>query len=758
MPSITGYKVFDLVKRVAPALLLACVCFYYLQSNLNIWLSFLISLALYSSFLLVLVHRYFSKHLTIFKSLLDSHSDVVLVKDHQAKFTYANHTLLSIYETSLPKLIGRYDYELTGDDKTSNYFHQSALQVLSHMQKVEDQETAYDVKSQKERQYSSIKLPFYDVNGNKKLMIFAKDVSELVRLKEEASKDRNRLAHVLDVSQEGLWEWNVNTNEVLHNHWWEKISGVAKSDQTFIEFENCIYPEDREYVQKAIGDLVGKNIPYNIEFRITRPDGKLVWLWDRGRIAEYDIEGNPLWVVGIVQDITELKQNKKAIEKLAYYDQLTGLYNRTHFEKHLKTQFEVEWGASCFSAILFLDLDRFKLLNDSYGHHVGDQLIKKVAQRLNTSVHKNDTLARFGGDEFVIYNPCVDSNEESALHKTRHFAEKLIDEICKTYILSNDSVDHSHIQYDISMSVGGIVFQHQQVSTSYLLQLADIAMYRSKMKGGHQSQIFGLNEQNDLTRSGQIIKDLKKSVSQQDFCVFFQPKVNKYGQVLGAEALVRWQHPERGLLFPGDFISEAEESNLIVDIGYQVLHASCQKLKTLQASPTTKDIQVSINLSAKQLWQSGFAETFLDIVNRYGIDPSKLVVEVTESVLIHDLTDATQKLAQLKEKGVKVSLDDFGTGYSSLSYLHRFPIDELKIDKSFVMDSYENAQAKIMVKSIIDLANNFSIKVVAEGVENKVQLDFLDGLGVSTFQGYFFSKPLPEVSFDQFILSKNDNN
>ncbi|MGB7391111.1 putative bifunctional diguanylate cyclase/phosphodiesterase, partial [Marinomonas sp.] len=492
--------------------------------------------------------------------------------------------------------------------------------------------------------------------------------------------------------------------------------------------------------------------PYNIEFRMKRPDGKVIWVWDRGRVAEVDENGDPIWLVGIILDITTEKLNQQKIERLAYYDSLTGLVNRTQLEVELDEVIQLSVQKGQYSAVLFLDLDRFKLLNDSYGHHMGDKLLTLVASRLIDKGSSDMVISRFGGDEFVIIYPLVDSDEDKAIFEAQRYANELMIEISKTFFIQNDHHDVS-IEYDISVSVGGIVFNGQDTTTGSLLQLADLALYRAKSTSVSQALIFGIDMKDELTHSSQLLKDIRQSIVDQDFLIYLQPKLNRDETLIGAEALVRWQHPTRGLLNPAAFIDQAEESNFIVKIGKQVLMRVCEQLSLWQRSSETQHLTISVNLSAKQIWQSQFVDDFMLTVNSFDIDKSKLIVEVTETVLLQDIKDATEKMNRLKSHGITISLDDFGTGYSSLNYLHRLPIDEIKIDRSFINDFAEDEQVKLMVKSIVDLANNFGVNVVAEGVENIEQFDLLKEFNVDVYQGFFFSKPISLIEFERYLLT-----
>ncbi|MEO9654928.1 EAL domain-containing protein [Marinomonas sp.] len=755
MENVTGYNkrtIVIITMFVSAICSIGLILFAYLTEHHSVEnLLFEITIVWVTcGVLAAILQRLFDRNLLIIENILNSNNDAIIVKDYDSKFVFCNVSAAELYETDPKNMVGKDDYYFTKNKEQSDFFLKNTQEIIDNFEEATVYESFADKISGQVSHYSSLKVPFKDVNGELKIIVFARDITDITQLKESSEKNKQRLAQILEVSEEGLWEWNTQTNQVAHNPQWEAIMGIESSQNTFAEFLECVLPEDRHKVDEALHQLAGNNTPYNIEFRIKKPNGNIIWVWDRGSVAEYDEHGAPVWLVGIVLDITEQKANQIQVERLAYYDPLTGLNNRAQLEKMISKTITEKAKNPSYSAILFLDLDRFKLLNDSYGHQMGDQLLQKMAVRLSDEISGEHFLGRFGGDEFIIICPDIAGDEESVLTKAADYANRLVGSISKTFTLNNGHHDED-IEYDIAISVGGIIFNTPDVEMGYLLQLADIAMYRAKIAGGQQSKIYTLDSQSDLTHSSQLIRDMRYAIQQQDFQMYLQPKVDGNGQVIGSEALVRWMHRERGMLVPGVFIDQAEESNLIIKIGQQVLELACQKLNQWQQDDSTKDLTISVNLSAKQLWQSHFVEQFVETLDAYNINHNKLIIEVTESVLIQDIKDATEKLIKLKNSGVSISLDDFGTGYSSLNYLHRLPIDEIKIDRSFVQDSTQDTQTELMVKSIIDLANNFDLSVVAEGVETVAQFELLKSLGVDVYQGFLFAKPMCEKVFAEFI-------
>ncbi len=692
----------------------------------------------------------YDKHVNIVKNILNSITDVIIVKDEQGKFVFCNNTVAEIYDTTPQEMMGKDDYHFTKDKERAEFFLKSIQKVMKSFKKEEIFESTTDVNTGKIKYFQSTKIPFYDVQGQAKVFIVARDITELAQLKEEAEKNKLRLEHVLDVSEEGLWEWNVQTDQVLHNKRWELITGIERSDNSLQEFVDCIVSEDKERVFQALNALLEHNEPYNIEFRMKRPDGEVIWVWDRGRVVEYD-DGKPLWLVGIVLNITTQKYNQQKIERLAYYDQLTNFINSTQLEIELQNTLELSEQKQCFSAVLFVDLDHFKVLNDSYGHQMGDKLLQAIVARFNKVNQGQEIVSRFGGDEFVVVLPLLHSEESIALQMAKTYADNIVQEISSQAFNLESDIKNIKIEYTVTASVGGVIFRSKELSTNKVLQLADTALQRVKSSGGDAAIIYDLDMQNKLKNANELQQTIHHAITTRELCIYLQPKYDLNEQIVGAEALIRWHHPKFGVLFPGSFIDMAEENNMILLIGDLVLEQACEQLKKWQASPATKHLEIAINLSAKQIWQNHFVKHFMEIVESYDIDHTKIIVEVTESILIQDLNDAVEKLTKLKEYGISISLDDFGTGYSSLSYLRSLPVDEIKIDRSFINDITKDDQDLIMVKSIIELAKNFKMRVISEGVEDKEQLALLKSLGVPLFQGFYFSKPLPVDDIDKLL-------
>ncbi|MBD2732046.1 EAL domain-containing protein [Nostoc sp. FACHB-892] len=430
------------------------------------------------------------------------------------------------------------------------------------------------------------------------------------------------------------------------------------------------------------------------------------------------------------QEILERQQAQARLANIAFHDALTGLPNRMQFMERLKQTVERAKSYGNLFAVLFLDLDRFKVVNDSLGHTIGDQLLVALADRLQTGLRSGDILARLGGDEFAIL-----LEEIQGIKDVIDIAERLQQQLAIPFHLSGHEV-FSTVSIGIALSTTG---DHQ---VENLLRNADIAMYRAKALGRAGYKIFDTAMYTERAKLLQLETDLRRAIERQEFRIYYQPIVSlQTEKIIGFESLIRWQHPKQGLVLPTDFISVAEETGLIVPIGYWVLREACNQMHQWQQQfPQTK-LTISVNLSSKQLLQSNFTEQIYLILQETKLDASRLKLEMTESVLIENTQSVTAILWQLKRLGIELHVDDFGTGYSSLSYLHRFPINALKIDRSFIKNMDTSRKYAEIVRTIIALAHNLSIDVIAEGIETVVQLKQVKKLQCKYGQGYFFSQP-----------------
>lgn len=460
--------------------------------------------------------------------------------------------------------------------------------------------------------------------------------------------------------------------------------------------------------------------------------------------AVRNAEGGITHYIGTHYDLTERKKAEERINALAFYDQLTNLPNRILLVEHLNRSMAASLRSGSHGALLFIDLDNFKTLNDTQGHEMGDLLLKQVADRLKQCVRGEDTVARQGGDEFVVLLSDLGTGEPEAASTAESIAEKILEQLNLPYQIG-------HFSHHSTASIGVTLFSGNQSSVDDLMKQADLAMYRAKGAGRNIVRFFDPAMEAIVKVRAELEDDLRQAIDKKQFLLHYQPQVVDDGRITGAEVLVRWQHPLRGMISPADFIPLAEDTDLILPLGQWVLETACRKLALWSTRPETAALNIAVNVSAKQFRQPGFVDQVLAAVKQSSADPRRLKLELTESLLVDNIEEIIEKMHRLKAKGIGFSLDDFGTGYSSLSYLKRLPLDQLKIDQSFVRDVLSDPNDAAIAKTIVTLGQSLGLAVIAEGVETQAQRDFLANAGCYAYQGYFFSKPLPEELFEQFL-------
>ncbi len=477
-----------------------------------------------------------------------------------------------------------------------------------------------------------------------------------------------------------------------------------------------------------------------------------------GEVRTVEVHSSPVEMDGrsllfsIIHDITERCQLEAQMHDMAFYDPLTKLPNRRLLIDRLEKALVSCLRTRRYGALMFLDLDHFKLLNDLHGHDMGDQLLVEVAARILSCIRDQDSAARFGGDEFLVMLEGLSENMGDAVRQADTVAEKIRAALALPYQLKrNDEIIFHHC----SSSIGVTVFLDHLSSLEQLLKWTDMAMYHAKDAGRNMIRFFDPNMQIAIETRAALESDLHDALAQQQFKLYYQIQVDAQGRALGAEVLVRWQHPQRGLVSPTQFISLAEETGLIVSIGEWVLDTACAQIRQWADDGSTDNLVIAVNVSSKQFRQPNFVAQVEKAVNKHKIKAAFLKLELTESLVLDNVEDTIDKMNALKEFGVRFSMDDFGTGYSSLSYLKRLPLDQIKIDQSFVRDITTNTTDMLMVKTILDLGKNFGMHVIAEGVETNIQLQMLEMSGCTSFQGYLFSKPLPIAEFDALLALKD---
>ncbi|MDO9011603.1 MAG: EAL domain-containing protein [Gallionella sp.] len=451
--------------------------------------------------------------------------------------------------------------------------------------------------------------------------------------------------------------------------------------------------------------------------------------------------------IGSFIDITQRKQAEDEIHNLAFYDPLSQLPNRRFLLNRLRQAVAVSARNQTGGALLFIDLDNFKTLNDTKGHDIGDMLLIEVARRLQGCVRDGDTVSRFGGDEFVLLLEGLSEEKAHAAVQARGVGEKILAALSQPYLLEG-------CELYSSSSMGITLFIDHGEKLDELLKQADTAMYEAKKSGRNTLRFFDPVMQADLENRAQLEAGLRDALRNQEFRLYYQMQVNHEGQITGAEVLLRWFYPDVGLVSPLQFIPLAEETGLILPIGHWVLESACWQIKAWESEAHTRNLLLAVNVSGRQFRQADFVAQVIDVIRQTAINPERLKLELTESIVLDNVDDTIAKMQELKQVGVRFSMDDFGTGYSSLSYLTRLPLDQLKIDQSFVRNIGTKSTDAVIVQTIIGMANNLGMEVIAEGVETQAQCDFIRGAGCMRYQGYLFGKPVPIEQFE--VLLKQD--
>ena len=592
---------------------------------------------------------------------------------------------------------------------------------------------------------------------------------EKLRLKAEHEL---RIAAAAFESQEGIIVTDADNNILRVNKSFIKLTGysadeiigkpagILKSDQQDSEF------------YAAMWESITRDKYWQGEIWNKRKNGVICPDWlcitaitnPEGAITNY---------VGTFTDISQRKADEERIKNLAYYDPLTKLPNRTLLFDRLNLALNFSHRNKTYGALMFLDLDNFKTLNDTLGHDRGDQLLIEVGRRLQSCVRDVDTVARLGGDEFVIMLEFLDEQETEAAGQAFAVAEKIRSNLAKFYLLSSNSdrvcslptatlppslaVDNKlqpYVEHYSTGSIGFVLFLGHETSSEELLKRADVAMYQAKQAGRNTIRAFVPEMQEALNLRASLETDLRNALDRNELSLHYQVQVDELGQPVGAEALIRWVQSERGMLSPAEFIPLAEETGLILPIGHWILQQGCKTLVDWAKYPETRELKLAVNISSRQLSQPDFVEQVCAMLAETGANPALLKLEITESVILDNVEDTIAKMHAIRDLGITFSMDDFGTGYSSLSYLQKLPLEQLKIDQSFVKNMAFNNHDSAIIRTILALGKNLGINVIAEGVETEAQRELLTSYGCPKFQGYLFGQPVPADEFKQSLLAR----
>ena len=547
-------------------------------------------------------------------------------------------------------------------------------------------------------------------------------------------RDKELLAIAFEAAQDGLWDYRVDTSDTYFSPRWFTMLGYEPDElpHAFETLVELLHPEDRDPTLRLI-DSVSRNgrSQFTVSFRLREKSGRYRWILSRGKIVDKDQSGKVRRMVGVHSDISNLKLAESELVHLAYHDQLTGLKNRKAFYEQLAQLLAQKERSPSdeLGAVLLLDLDNFKDVNDGLGHDYGDELLRQVTERLRHTIRKADMLFRWGGDEFIIVLGRLKQETDAAL-----VSGNLIKIFAEPFTMDGNTVY-------TGASIGIALFPRDGSDPSELVRRADAALYASK-RDRNTYHFYTTRMQTAALAKMSLVNQLRRAVEEEEFLLHYQPIVAGNGEIIGAEALLRWMDPENGLRMPAEFVGTLEETGLMLQVGRWVLARAATDIKTC-LDYCRADFYVSVNLSPRQLRLRSIMEDIDFALTAGGLEAGRLVLELTEGSIVGTDEQTTARLAAFKEAGIRLAIDDFGTGYSSMSYLKRLPVDKIKIDRSFVVELPRDKKDVSIVRAVATMAQGLGLEIVAEGVDSKVQIDFLTYLGCRAFQGYYYAKPMP---------------
>ena len=590
--------------------------------------------------------------------------------------------------------------------------------------------------------------PIVDSEGKISHVIeYTQDITERKRAEEALRESEERYALAARGANDGLWDWDLRSNKIYYSYRWKSMLGYIDKEISSHpeEWLSRVHPDDRKEVEaKIAAHLSGRNPHFESEYRIMHRDGTYRWVISRG-LAVRNKDNQAHRMAGSQTDITSRKTAEEQLVYDAFHDALTGLPNRALFMDRLQHVITTaQRRADVLYAVLFLDMDRFKIINDSLGHTVGDQLLVVVGRKLSECLRPGDTVARLGGDEFAVLLENIADLKDAV-----DVAERIHAKLSVPLLVKGHEVFSS-------VSIGIALSSDRYERPEQVLRDADIAMYQAKAKGSACYEIFDTKMHANILDRLQLEADLRGAVDHKELILFYQPIIDlKARRLIGFEALVRWDHPKRGLIYPLEFIPLAEENGLINGIGEWILREACRELRVLQDKhPSEIPLKMSVNISTKQFNQHDLVGRVAAILKEAGVEPRSLALEITEGMIMENVDAAVAIMDELRNMGIHIHIDDFGTGYSSLSYLHRFPINALKIDRTFVSKLSANGENQEVILSIISLANSLNFEVIAEGIELDHQLLKIKDLQCQFGQGYLFSEPMEPGAIEAWITAE----
>lgn len=566
---------------------------------------------------------------------------------------------------------------------------------------------------------------------------------ERKRNEEALRLSQERFELVTRATSDAIWDWNLETNEIWWNEGFQKLFGYRQDEvgSDIASWEMRLHPDDAARVMRDINEhITSGKTNWADEYRFRRADGTYAFVIDRGYVV-YDSEGRPKRMLGSMMDVTDRKNLEQQLTYQALHDPLTKLANRALFRNRVEHAIAKLPRINTSLAVLFLDLDNFKAINDSMGHAAGDKLLVAVAERIQDCLRNTDTAARLGGDEFAVLIESVHRKDEAIV-----IAERIMNVFHQPFLIDGKEVY-------VRTSIGIAIACDDTIPGEVLLRNADVAMYRAKMQGKGNYVLFEPHMHDALMQRMELEADLRHAIYEREFVIHYQPILHlDSGKLIGMEALVRWQHPKFGLLPPMSFIPLAEETNLIAPLGEWILTEACKQMESWRRQFAFDDeLSVTVNISIRQFQQRELTELVKSALEKTGLPPDRLILEITESFMMQDKESTIRKLTELKQLGIRLAIDDFGTGYSSLSYLERFPVDILKIDKTFIEKISSNGEGTAVARAIIMMGDSLKLKTIAEGIEHPEQIDALKKLGCEAGQGFHFARPLTEAAMEEFL-------
>lgn len=577
-----------------------------------------------------------------------------------------------------------------------------------------------------------------------RMSIYFRNITESVLSRSNLEAAHTRLreqSELLDKAQDAIFVQDMESRLLYWNKGAERLFGWS-SEEVLGRNVGDIFFQHSGDVKGAFDQVIERG-EWTCELSKCHKDGRTFIVESRSTLLRGD-DGRPRSILSINTDISDRKAADERIHNLAFYDMLTGLPNRLFLRERLEGTLAAAPGQKTLGALLLVDLDDFKTLNDTSGHDIGDLLLQEVGMRLTSSVRKSDSVSRSGGDEFMVMLEGLNSDRALAAAKVRAVAEKILRNCREPYLLGS-------YEYDGTTSIGATIFHGQQDTVDALLKRVDLAMYRAKAQGRNTMCFFDPAMETHAASRAALLADLKRALQNREFELYYQPQMGRDRRVTGAEALLRWRHGQRGMVPPNEFIPLAEAAGLIVDLGGWVLETACAQLASWSLQPGMEGLNVAVNVSIRQFLDSRFVQQVEKVLRDSGANPRRLKLEITESFMMDKAAETIAKMTALKAHGVGFSMDDFGTGYSSLSQLKSLPLDQLKIDQSFVRDVLNGVRDASIVRTIIALGRSLDLSVIAEGVETEGQRDFLEKLGCLAYQGYLFSPALPAGKFEAFV-------